>query len=157
MANLDNVKHIKDKFFDTKGEVVKIEDSKGVVWKRDTTPPVEDRLKGTWKFNDELINEKVGNIITKALFNFISDNKLYNRFSLVTTGTGETMTINYSVDDDNTIVYDLQKWASQKYRTIEVTSTYDELICESPLPGIIDNLTKEEFMTWLEANATKIA
>ena len=136
MINLDNVKHVKDKFFDTKGEIVKIEDSKGVLWKKQDTPSID--LIGTWTFND-IINIPEGTINVGV--DFRAGNTDY--FGMLLTKTSGIIKLNqmrYGGD----LAYNDGTWKSSK--TIEITSNV--------LSG---DMTNQEFATWLQANATKIA
>ena len=174
MVNLDNVKHIKDKFFDTKGEVVKIEDSKGVLWKKQDTPPVEDRLKGTWllKLNESLDNS----IITKTV-----SASLKGSYSCVESSHNQEITedINsilfkqqpvpvlngfsiYAIKEGHSITFIPSTWAVQagsypvpinidKPAILTIDTTYNDLVIDD------NSITKEEFIEWLGYFATKIS
>ena len=82
MVNLDNVKHIKDKFFDTKGEVVKIEDSQGrIIWKK--ASPIPQGLDGIYKPSDTLPKSESWQysfipITMEELQTYIFNQDLYN-------------------------------------------------------------------------------
>ena len=159
MVNLDNVKHIKDKFFDTKGEVVKIEDSQGrIIWKK-AEAPVGDRLQGTWVWNDALSKFSTTSH-TLVIMNFSSNSKDYtflDIYSNVPMPILATLSLLYHVDIDNyDRVYETLGWKDEAYKTININTKYDDMITK---PESEDDafLSKEEFMNWLEANATKIA
>ena len=154
MANLDNVKHIKDKFFDTKGEIVKIEDSKGVVWKKQDTP--SDRLKGTWVWNDTFPSTK--GTAYNPIMNFISNGVAYQELVLnIVIGIINYFGLQYYKEGynyDAVLMAETGEWINNEYKTLIIDTTYNELEMGNKAGA---KGTKEQFMEYLEANATKVS
>lgn len=98
----------------------------------------QDELIGTWVFNDNISSENT----VRFSFSFTCNNVLYKGIQIDHSRLGDEV---YYIDtnDDMTFVYDVRgTWSGTAYKTIQITD--------------ISALTnREEFETWLKANATK--
>ena len=147
MVNLDNVKHIKDKFFDTKGEIIKIEDSKGVIWSGTPTPP-PDKLKGKWIFKHKFYYNNASTIIDVNMnFSYYSPstetNVMCKELSYIKnfTNFGNTITLSYvdietesstdvylDIETESSLVLKSPYWKNLSgYELIDIKDTDEEL------------------------------
>ena len=95
-------------------------------------------LLGTWVFNERL------NIEEDALYlvSFISNELTFRKIQLNYSGvTGQQMDY-VDAPGEETNVFDTRSWMDNNYKTIQIT-------------GVSALTNREEFETWLKANATK--
>lgn len=117
------------------GETVDTWDGTGIV-----IAPIEaeDALAGTWVFNDTPV---------------LSATAFLARLSLVCGDTeyGGLGSNNYSIAflSPDTFAYYEDTWDSEEYKTITINTPLSDVVFDN------DTITPEEFIAWLQSNATK--
>jgi hypothetical protein len=120
-----------------------------------------DELAGTWVFNDTIdFSNDFGASSFQATMNFTisgsSGSTLGLKYLRVYFDNSQIM---YGISASNpVIVYNVGSWSNVpsggQINTINISSTYDELTLAS-VPT--DSVSKEQFLAWLKANATKVS
>lgn len=107
---------------------------------------VGDPLQGTWVFNDILDLElfRFPEVSPRVNLNYSSNSTEYLQIILNFNG----ITYNTRTSGLANFIYQNNSWVDNNYKTIAITSTYDEISTNN-------QITKEEFLSWLQANATK--
>lgn len=110
----------------------------------------EDALAGTWVFNDEL--DMTEDSVTRAMQNIeITMDFTSNGSDYMTMMIMPTATLYYGRWKDRVYNY---SWENEAYKNITIYSTFANISVTSNSSLIT---TSEEFLLWLQANATKTA
>lgn len=140
------------------GNVKSVKDSQGrIIWKK-AEAPVEDRLQGTWVFNDDMQAFDPSSA-TNVSINFISNNIDYTTFTLISVYFSSVPSFSeLALDYDDTRTFERHSWTDNNYKTIEIKTKYVDMITSlRPHSNTDVYIDEQQFMEWLEANATKIA
>lgn len=119
-----------------------------------------DALAGTWVFNDTIDitdyffpnPDHLGDYNYYFYLNFNSNSLDFNYFRIGGSraeGIWQDFGMGYIGDSNNPVAYANGAWRDEVYKTIEITSTYEESV------SLNDETKASTFLTWLQANATK--
>lgn len=101
---------------------------------------VEDELQGTWVFNNTINPTfEMGTFI--VYMSFESNGRNYTEMEADGVKVWYNSTVAYKSDD--------AVWNNSAYKTINISTTYSELYG--------DDISNDEFLSWLTENATKTA
>ena len=129
--------------------------SGGRVWKKLSAESevVEDELAGTWVFNDVLNFDEAYSVTLDFTTDGRDCTKLWSFGDVGDQPFPNTLRYGI-VNTENTVptfCYMYGEWIDTAYKTIEISTLYADIIVND---GNADALA---FLTWLKANATKIA